>query len=165
MHKSKYIFFFFTLVVLLSNCRKYDECKVFSLRSDTKLLTRGIWRIEKYEVNGIDSTDYILNNPNYADLHFDDDGTKSGNGYYSAGTFEGGYKWNSQSIIHLSSFDTLAKSNNILFARDPLHPILEFEITCLKKKHLWIKADYYAGGSLNYTYNHNNYYIQFKNVK
>ena len=166
MHKSKYIFFFFTLVVLLSNCRKYDECKVFSLRSDTKLLTSGIWRIEKYEVNGVDSTDFILNNPNYADIQFKDDGIKgSGNGSYTAGNFGGGYKWTSQSIIHLGGNDSLGVTKNPLFVSNTVYPTVEFQITCLKKKHFSIKVDYDPSNYYKHTYNKNNYYIKFKNVK
>ena len=153
------------LVILLSNCRKYDECRAFSLRSSTKILTSGVWRIEKYEVNGIDSTEYILNNPNYADLQFKDSGMKNGKGTYSAGNFLGGYNFFDVEFLDLSSLDTLAQYKNILFVRESAYPSAEFNITCLKKKHFSIKIDYDGNNYYKHTYNHNNYYIKFKNVK
>ena len=132
------------LVILLSNCRKYDDCRAFSLKSGETVLSRGIWRIEKYEVNGVDSTDFILNNPNYADLEFKPDGTNSGNGTFSSGNISGGYKITDIAHFHMSCLDSSNLTNNVLYVRDSLHPIIEFYITCLKKKHLSIKSDYYA---------------------
>ena len=163
-------FFLFTVLIAILffcfyGCRKYDECSAISLRSGEAVLLRGVWRIEKYEVNGVDSTDFILNNPNYADIIFKDDGIKGtgGEGSYASGIFKGFYQFFGGDDIDISGYDTLAKSHNALFVRDSIdYPNIRFHIRCLKKRNFWIKADYSSGG---YTYNHNNYNIKFKNVK
>lgn len=150
-------------MIFLSNCRKYDECSAISLRSGEAVFLRGVWRLEKYEVNGIDSTSFILNNPNYGDLTFKSDGIKtSGSGTYTAGNFKGGYSFFGGEPIDLTSSDTFNVSKNVLFARIPNHYSISFKITCLKKNHFWLKVDYVPGG---YTLNNNNYYLRFKNVK
>jgi hypothetical protein len=125
-----------------------------------------VWRIEKYEVNGIDSTDFILNNPNYADMKFEHtDNGKDAEGNCLSGSFIGFYDFQDQETINIAAYDTIAQSKNVFFVRDKIHPFIQFHVTYLSHNHFWVKADYYAGGSYNYTYNQNNYYIKFKNVK
>lgn len=147
----------------MSNCRKYDEGSFISFRKPETILTDAIWRIESYEVNGVDSTSYILNNPNYGDLQFKDDGKKgTSEGTFSGGSFSGVYRMISKEKIHIDGNDTLAITKNVLFVRETAYQTLEFHITYLSHKYFRLKIDYFSGG---YTYNHNNYYIKFKNVK
>ena len=150
------------------SCRKYDDCSAVSLRSGEAVLLRGVWRIEKYEVNGIDSTDFILSNPNYADVTFKDDGIKGtgGEGSYTSGIFKGYYQFLGANNIDISGYDTLAKSRNAFLTRDSIeYSYIKFHIACLKKEIFWIKADYDPNQISKHTYNKNNYYIKFKNVK
>ena len=163
-HKKYLLFFLLISSCILFRCRKYDECTAFpSFRDAEAVLLKGVWRIEKYEVNGVDSTDFILSNPYYSDITFKDDGIQgTAEGTYSAGVFNDNYYFRGGEL-YLSGRDTLAVSHNALFVRDSIfRPAIKFQITCCRKKHFWIKVDYEPGG---YTYNHNNYYIRFKNVK
>jgi hypothetical protein len=149
---------------LFFTCRKYDDCSAISLRSANAVLVRGVWRIEKYEVNGVDSTDFILNNPYYADIQFTKGIDNATDDTYSAGTFKGSYYFGGGDF-YLTGHDTIPQSANALFVRDPAHADVQFHIACLRKNHFWIKADYDPNNFYGHTYNKNNYYIKFKNVK
>jgi hypothetical protein len=164
---KRFASFVFFIAFCIYGCRKYDECTAISLRDGESVLLRGVWRIEKYEVNGVDSTDFILNNPYYADMEFKSDSVKgTTEGHYTAGIFKGYYDISSSEYIGLSGYDTLALSKNVLFVRDSTYySNIIFHITCLKKNHFWVKVEYDSNHYSKHTYNHNNYYIKFKNIK
>ncbi len=55
MKNSKYIFFFLVILFCITDCKKYPEGPWISFRyKETRLL--GNWKIEKYLIDGADST-------------------------------------------------------------------------------------------------------------
>ncbi|MFN3402489.1 MAG: hypothetical protein ACK40G_00250 [Cytophagaceae bacterium] len=50
-----------SLFFLLCSCVKYEEGPLISLRSaETRI--EGCWRVDRYNVNGVDSMEFIINN-------------------------------------------------------------------------------------------------------
>lgn len=66
---------FILLFLLLGSCTKYDEGPVFSIRSKIRATT-GHWRIEKYYINGVDSSQTTLHGSTYnLDLFYENYGS------------------------------------------------------------------------------------------
>ena len=56
---KNYIILFFALALILLGCKKYEEGPALSLRSEENRLL-GLKQIEKYTVDGVDSTSSIF---------------------------------------------------------------------------------------------------------
>lgn len=69
MKTKKYILLFLLVVFCISDCKKYPDGPRISLLTKMCRIT-GVWDVEYYEVDGIDSTSYILNSPYYYRLYF-----------------------------------------------------------------------------------------------
>lgn len=146
--------------LFFSSCRKYDDCTAWPTFSSAEaVLLKGVWRIERYEVNGIDSTDYILSNPYYADIKFQDNGIDNDwAGSYMSGEFTGYYYFGS-SELYIGGNDSLEKSRNpFLCSLSNTRAIIQ----CLRKNHFEVRFEHQRWW--NSTSN-NSYYFKFKNVK
>jgi hypothetical protein len=58
---AKYTFSFFLFLIFFS-CKKYEDGGLHLYAKRNLLSHDGKWSLEKYEVNGIDSTDYVISN-------------------------------------------------------------------------------------------------------
>jgi hypothetical protein len=59
MNIKKLFFFFFIVTIIFSSCHKFPDGPYFSLRTRKARVT-GTWKVEKYYVNNIDSTDEYI---------------------------------------------------------------------------------------------------------
>ncbi|MBI4929161.1 MAG: hypothetical protein HY841_00240 [Bacteroidetes bacterium] len=64
-----YCLLFCFCTLFFTTCKKYPEGPKVSLRTKMARIT-GVWDVEYYEVDGIDSTSYILNSPYYYRYYF-----------------------------------------------------------------------------------------------
>lgn len=78
-------FVLFSLSITLSNCKKYPDGPVVSLRSKTERVSNS-WKIENYKVNGDDLTSIVTD---YHETFY-----KNGNYSFSWGILSGYGNWN-----------------------------------------------------------------------
>ncbi len=143
--KSPIILLFVLSLLLLSNCRRYPDGPDFTLRSVKKRLW-GTFELEKYMVNGIDSTDFL---PPCKDLYPVDYATHNGkycyrfkSNYGIAGLDGFGHysiHGDKDEYIMLTYTNSVGNKNffNPFQPEDGL-----FEIRKLTNKEFWIREDF-----------------------
>ena len=80
--RISYLFLVIVLTAVFPACKKYEEGPSFSMRTKLCRVT-GVWDVEYFEIDGIDSTTYILNDTNHYKIYFKS-GQKAcvGDGYH-----------------------------------------------------------------------------------
>jgi hypothetical protein len=159
MKKDRNAFLIILMCAVFICCRKNQDCSTISFRTGEDVLASGVWRIFNYAVDGIDSTQQVLGNPNYADLVFEpclgtDEWCGGNNGRFMAGILDGIYAFEEGYLALSHSVDTI-RSGYILFDRDSTSTTIWFNISC-------IRANYFK---IHTTEQGVVYQLEFENVK
>ncbi len=169
IYKRKYLLVFLFIAFCITDCKKYPEGPTISLRTKMARIT-GVWDVEYYEANGIDSTSYVLSSPCYCRYYFSNSSNKSHPVAYgfsfrnsaspgSCGGDNGWWGW-SDKKTSIGLYATLfggftpigAYGNGAIW-----------DIQRLTNKELWLKMNS-DNPSYNYAYSHKNYYMKLKKV-
>lgn len=165
MNYKKHILLFLLLIFCFTDCKKYPEGPNFTLRS-AKCRITGVWELEYYEANGLDSTSYILSDPCYSRYYFKNDPKGCNrlderqlkfipvNGLSCDG--EGG--WNFGRTKDYLSLDMCSMLSSLgAYGRGA-----SWKIRRLTNKEMWLKMNDEKGANKDYT--HQNYYMKLKKI-
>jgi len=154
---------------IFSTCKKYPDGPRLSLRTKMARIT-GVWDLEYYEVDGIDSTNYVLNSPYYCRYYFKSE-NKPCRGDVSDHRFNliavnqstvgscCGWDWdNNKATIGI---DIIIETTGFL-AIGAYTGGGRWDVQRLTNKELWLKMSEKRWG--NFVYSNRKYYMKLKKV-
>lgn len=146
--KAKILLFFFTSLLLVSGCNKYEEGSDVSLRTPKQRVC-GSWSIESLNVDGADSLADFQSKAFYCN-HYEFGSKDDPYGIF-------GYDCNSGSVSYpnlFGSWELLDDDKYLKFGIDngidfPYGPVfndyIKWRIIRLANKEMWLETEYYNG--------------------
>ena len=169
MKKIKIILLLVFLLGIFTTCHKYPDGPAISFRTKMCRIT-GVWDLQYYEVDGFDSTSYVLNSPYYCRYYFQS-GDKPCRGDESdhrfnliairQGTVDAccGWAWdNSKATIGI---DIIIETPGFL-SIGAYTGGGRWDIQRLTNKELWLQMSNQRWG--NFVYGNRKYYMRLKKI-